>query len=82
MTAGWETQSQAARLAPPNLFPLASPRRSTMNKHHPTAALREMETQTLNLVSTEFCSVQTAGTFVNLCFSFLVFLMIFEADFP
>lgn len=53
-----------------------------MNKHHPTAALREMETQTLNLVSTEFCSVQTAGTFVNLCFSFLVFLMIFEADFP
>lgn len=53
-TAGWETLSRAARLAPPNLFPSASPRRSTMSKHHPTAAPREMETQTLNRVSTAF----------------------------
>lgn len=50
-TAGWETPSPAARLAPANLFHSASPRRSTTNKHHPTAAPREMETQTLNPVS-------------------------------
>lgn len=47
-----------------------------MSKHHLTAALREMETQTLNPVSIEFRVVQTAGQIS--CLSF--FFVIFEAD--
>lgn len=65
VTAGWETRSRAARPAPPCLFPSASLRRSTTSKHRLTAALRETETQTPNLVSTEFFALlQTAGKYL------------------
>lgn len=73
MTVDWETQSLAAWPAPPSLFPSASHRRTTMSKHHLTAALREMETQTQNPVSAEFCYVQTGKSVMFLVyFSFII----------
>lgn len=53
MTVDWATLSPAAQPAPPNLCPSTSPRMSITSKHHPTVVPREMETQTLNLVSTD-----------------------------
>jgi len=69
-TAGWETQSPAVQPVPPSLFPLTFPKRSTMNKHHQTAAPREMETQTLNPVSTIFSAFRLETWFISghLCF--------------
>lgn len=82
-TAGWETPSPAARLAPANLFPSASPRRSTTNKHPPTAAPREMETQTPNPVSFSFSFFSFFWQQANVVICiFLGNLVDFVADFP
>ena len=71
VTAAWGTKSPAALPAPLSLCPSASPRRSTTNRPHPTAVLREMATPTQNPVSTMLLFVK----FSSLCFRGVVFVV-------